>query len=419
MSDGTNDTSALLVITSTPPIIVGISNSPQPVLLNCGGSDTLQLTVSGDTTGHTFAWTGPGVDTSGDNVTSLKVSLPGEYYVVAGNSSGCPAKDSVAVVYANGINNIVTFTAPSSMCTGQAGSFTNTSTDLTGWTALWTLGDGHVSDSLSGTTHSYTSAGTFAVQLTMDSGGCIENSPVGHVPVHATPSAAISASGPTTFCSGNSVTLSTTSGLTNYQWSDSATVNAIDVSTSGNYSVTVSNQYGCSATSANTVVIVNPLPQVTLTALPGICNAGSDTLAGGSPAGGTYSGQWVSDGIFHADLASPGNFTITYSYTDANNCMNTATATLVVQNCTGIAETALDYLRIFPNPTGDVLNIDNTGHDALVADLADVSGKTVIHGLVITGTVQAIDLSEFSAGIYLLRLYDKSGNMKVVKVVKE
>jgi len=71
--------------------------------------------------------------------------------------------------------------------------------------------------------------------------------------------ATITAGGPTTFCQGNSVIL-TSSTANSYLWSNGATTQSINVSTSGDYSVTVDNGSGNSTTSNTLTIIVNPLP---------------------------------------------------------------------------------------------------------------------------------------------------------------
>jgi hypothetical protein len=63
----------------------------------------------------------------------------------------------------------------------------------------------------------------------------------------------ISANGPTTFCTGGSVTL-TSSSATGNTWSTGATTQSITVSTAGSYTVSV-NSGGCTGTSAATVVL--------------------------------------------------------------------------------------------------------------------------------------------------------------------
>ncbi len=66
----------------------------------------------------------------------------------------------------------------------------------------------------------------------------------------------ITAGGPTTFCSGGSVTLTSSSGAS-YLWSTSETTSSITVSHSGSYTVTVTDGSGCTATSSPTVVTEN------------------------------------------------------------------------------------------------------------------------------------------------------------------
>ena len=70
----------------------------------------------------------------------------------------------------------------------------------------------------------------------------------------------ITAGGPTSFCEGGNVVLTSSEAL-KYQWSTGETTQSITVSASGNYSVTVLNASGCSATSEVLEVIVNARPE--------------------------------------------------------------------------------------------------------------------------------------------------------------
>lgn len=93
-----------------------------------------------------------------------------------------------------------------------------------------------------------------------------------NISVHGTctpatsPTAVITPGGPTTFCQGGSVTL-TASGGTGYLWSNSATTAAINVSTGGTYTVTVTNSNGCTDTK-NITTTVNPLLPVSVSVTP-------------------------------------------------------------------------------------------------------------------------------------------------------
>ena len=87
---------------------------------------------------------------------------------------------------------------------------------------------------------------------------------------------------------------------------------------------------GCSDTVVFTVTI-HALPTVSLTGLQDICiDNGIVNLSGGMPAGGTYSGIGVSNNTFDPSNAGAGVHPITYTYTDTNGCVNTATDTIEV-----------------------------------------------------------------------------------------
>ena len=102
----------------------------------------------------------------------------------------------------------------------------------------------------------------------------------------------------------------------------------------------------CNAVDSVTI-IVNPLPNVTLSNFSSVCiDAGSVALSGGSPAGGTYSGNGVAGNSFTPSTAGVGTHSITYSYTDANGCSSSALSNLVVN--------PLPSAILIPNPSSGI-----------------------------------------------------------------
>jgi hypothetical protein len=75
------------------------------------------------------------------------------------------------------------------------------------------------------------------------------------------PTATITANGPTTFCAGDSVILTSNSGLSYAWWNSTATTQSITVKTSGTYAVILTDSCGV-LTSDPLVITVNPKPPV-------------------------------------------------------------------------------------------------------------------------------------------------------------
>lgn len=101
-------------------------------------------------------------------------------------------------------------------------------------------------------------------------------------------------------------------------------------------SYSYTNPSGCSSSATFTISVL-PLPTVSHSTIAPLCaNDLPVTLSGGSPAGGTYSGPFVSNGIFNTTLAGPGQHNVTYSYTNSSGCAASTTFQITVNNAVNV-----------------------------------------------------------------------------------
>lgn len=90
----------------------------------------------------------------------------------------------------------------------------------------------------------------------------------GNVATTCTPLVAtITSSGPTTFCSGDSVVLTSNNAMTSYLWSNGATTRTVTIKSAGIYTVTITNSAGTTATASSVNIIVNALPVASITSI--------------------------------------------------------------------------------------------------------------------------------------------------------
>ncbi|HEX5003580.1 MAG TPA: T9SS type A sorting domain-containing protein [Bacteroidia bacterium] len=146
------------------------------------------------------------------------------------------------------------------------------------------------------------------------------------------PTAVINASGPGFICSGDSIILSGNSGFGySYSWSTGATTQSITTQTAGIYTLTVTTNCGAAVSSPFTVSVS---AQAAISPIPSMCDSSTSVLlTGGIPAGGTWSGQYITGNYFNPSAAGIGQHTVTYNYTDANSCSTSAQAIVSVNDC--------------------------------------------------------------------------------------
>ena len=131
----------------------------------------------------------------------------------------------------------------------------------------------------------------------------------------------------TVICQGDTTNLWVTPNAS-YYWSNGQTTQSIDVSQSGTYNVTVTNYLtGCEVSSSPVTITVNPLPVVDLGIDTSICDGDQVLLNAGS---GYQYYSW-NNGLYHSQqltVSATGTWNVTV--TDANNCSNADTISIIV-----------------------------------------------------------------------------------------
>jgi hypothetical protein len=236
--------------------------------------------------------------------------------------------------------------------------------------------------------------------------------------VNPLPVLSVSVSPSSTVCEGTAVTLAG-SGATTYTWSNSVTDGiAFTPTTTVTYTVSGTDANSCTGT-ATITVNVNQAPVVTLSATSNtLCVTDGPVALSGSPAGGTYSGTGVSGNSFDPAVSGTGTFTLSYTYTDGNNCSATATTVIGVNGCTGLNNNQNLQVSAYPNPFGSVITLELGGNvkNASV-NILNLMGE-IIYQTVTTQSKSAIDLSTHQAGVYYIQVNTEAGSF-TKKIIKQ
>jgi hypothetical protein len=308
----------------------------------CNTTPAYPLT-GGSPTGGVYS--GPGVV---NNQFDPGVAGPGNHVIfytfTASNGCSATANNQIFVLDCGGCDIFPTADAGVDVqsCGGVAVSLTG-SIGGSASSFTWINGTGNYSPSNTSATITYTpsaaeiSAGFALLILETDdpdgTGPCVPGRDTVQVTIVATPTVSLASftpvcinAGPVTL-SGGSPTGGVYSGtnVSNGQFNPAGGSQTIT------YTVTFAP--GCSG-NASRLFTVNPLPVVTMVAVGTYCTTDAPfTLTQGSPSGGTYSGIGVSNNIFSPSVAGAGTRTITYTFTNANGCTNSASNSVIVNNC--------------------------------------------------------------------------------------
>jgi hypothetical protein len=238
VTDANNCVTSTVITITEPTAITSTFNS---VAASCGNSDgSLTVVPSGGTAPYTYLWS------TGATNAQLTALPFGSYIVTVTDANNCISSFTGNVQNANAPT--VTSSVQDILCNGEMGSIALTITGGTSpYNILWN--NGNTSSTIS------VMAGTYNVTIT-DASGC--QSAAGPF-VITEPSAlavTVSSTNESTTGANDGTATATVSGGTpsyTYLWNNGATTSSISNLAAGVYTVTVTDEYGC--TSSQTVVV--------------------------------------------------------------------------------------------------------------------------------------------------------------------
>ncbi|HVZ39925.1 MAG TPA: SBBP repeat-containing protein [Candidatus Kapabacteria bacterium] len=364
-TNGCSNYSDTVQVTISPRPTTTIT-PPGPISL-CDGA-SVRLDAGAGFSGYRWS--------TGDSSEFLTVTKSGTYAVAVRNADGCwgPLSRNVTVkVFPKSVVTIRNL-LPATFCEGDSTILVATPGTFAGY--LWSTG---------ATTQSVIvrKDGVYTVVAT-DSNGCTATAQMA-VSVKPGPHPTISASGPTRFCAGDSVILSS-SGFSQYQWPTGATTPGIVVKDAGKYFVSVLNEGGCYGTSDTITVDVLPRPVITISGPISVCPNtfviyNIPAVAGfgylwSLESGGTISGGVTADAVsvlwgasgsgrLHARVTNP-----------ATGCVSDTVVTVTIGSSLKPVITASRSLKLC---TGDSVTLD-AGPYASYAWSTGASTRTITVG---------------------------------------
>ncbi len=305
-TDNFTVTAELLVPT---PVIAG------PSTICSGGTATFNTT-----TGFVaYNWS------TGQSTPTITVGTSGTYAVTATASNGCTGTDSQTLSVTPAPNPIIS--EATYACDNQL--ILNAGVGFTAY--AWAGPNGQTANSQLLTANVN---GTYTVTVTNAQGCTGTDTYFANIP---TPPV-VSITGGNTICPGSSTTLASTPGYSSYVWSTASNNPDISVSAAGNYTVTVTDPFGCTASDEFSVsILAAPAPNISGPSQ--ICATGNATFS----VPGTFTAFNWSTGANTPTITVNLANTYTVTVTAANGCTGTDTQTLTIANSLQPQITELPY----------------------------------------------------------------------------
>lgn len=320
----------------------GCSMSAQATVTNTGSTLSVQATatnetcqnacngsaaavITGGTAPYTYLWS------NGATTGTISNLCPATYTVQVSDQNGCTG--NAQAIIANGALVTVTTNAVNETCQNTCNG--SVSSGATGGTAPYTYS---WSNGATTATISNLCPATYTVQVT-DQHGCVGNAS-GTVAA-GTNNLNVSVSTTNETCAGtcDGSASGTASGGTApyvYLWSDNSTSSIITNLCPGTYSLTVTDQNGCTGNASGTVQAGAPVQDATITTTGPFSTTDAPVQFSANSQGGTWTadcGTCISNsGMFNPASAGAGTYQVCYTV-GSGACADQDCQTIVVTGC--------------------------------------------------------------------------------------
>ena len=371
--------------TITQPTALNLSGVTTSVSCFGGTSGSVNTTVAGGTTNYSYQWSNSAVTQDLTNVSA------GTYTVTVTDANNCTVSNAYTITQPTALN--LSGVTTSVICFGGTNGSVNITVagGTTNYSYQWN--NSAVTQDLTNV-----SAGTYTVTVT-DANNCtISNSYVVSQPtslaVVVNPTA-----GSCNLVNGSAVAVAT-GGTPNYTylWNTGAITSSIINLASGTYTVTVTDNKGCTSFNSGTVTNSGLITIYSINVTNVSCNGESDGVVDISVSGGVgpYTYLW-SNSANSQDLSGVPIGTYAVTVTDVNSCVTTASA-VVFQPSPITISPIITNVSCHNGASGSIL-------------ISAYGGTAPYSYLWNTGTVSQ-NISSLVAGSYTLTLTDNNNCTK-------
>lgn len=154
---------------------------------------------------------------------------------------------------------------------------------------------------------------------------------------------------------------------------------------------------------------VLPAPDVSIDTTPQVMVFYDDTLfLSGSPAGGIFFGDGVTDNYYYDPTSICNPCEVFYAYTAPNGCADTASILVytIINNTENLQKEG--WFSVYPNPFHESFYINTTTQGVFTLKMFDILGRRLIQKQITGETYTQINTRELLPGVYVLLIYDKN-----------